>query len=770
MRILPNGQVEITNFDTGEKRVVRPEELPSYGIDIADYKALREISNTNSITNYFSNIPPIKTTNTSNNTSANTITNQNRPALSSLVKNVDDANNNQTKETAKNQSLTTNIGNKTIEFVKNFFQSPARFGIGLGNAVSANIDQTNINKMVNADSDLIKRNLELANKLKAQGNISGYKRLLEENKKIADRMSEYTTKNLENAEKIAEKGKEDIAKGAIGTMAFFTPGGSTPAGRILSGAIVGGMSGYGASKKGEELPSIVGGTILGGTTAGALELIGGSYKFLKNLTKRTGKSISDEMAKELSKASPSDWARVAKEHGWDLNELIKEYFPPGSTYDDVLGKVKERGKGGYLNEILNNAEDKIQQTAKASGSNFRIQPTDLIKNLKKEAKLMRNELGTGKRYEAMLKIIEQVEEKYKKGASLNQMLKTLRAANSKFGKNIVEVSGADAVANAAQKLEANTIRRTLKELFPELGEALDTEAKILTLRPILEKARAIQNTKGSVLREGIAQFDLTKPLTWFEPVKSLAGLNKPEVQSKLLGLEKTGLLPTLPEISGTLKTAGIAKLVSDSSKPRQKPAEKSDYSQYNENVNINTEHNTIVPQNNEYITGRSPEEWDRASQKAMLAGDKNSAEFFNKQYEKEINYQKELKKTTTDSSINKTIVNIDEILKSNGKLGYGAIKGRMYESLINAAGGSGVPQEIVDLNQRYQLLKLNILKAYQGSRISDADYRLASKYTPSITDTEETARTKLRVLNSILKSMNLSPQETRTVNSLPNIE
>ena len=41
MKILPNGQVEIENFDTGEKKAVSPQELPNYGIDTKAYENMR---------------------------------------------------------------------------------------------------------------------------------------------------------------------------------------------------------------------------------------------------------------------------------------------------------------------------------------------------------------------------------------------------------------------------------------------------------------------------------------------------------------------------------------------------------------------------------------------------------------------------------------------------------------------------------------------------------------------------------------------------------
>ena len=82
-------------------------------------------------------------------------------------------------------------------------------------------------------------------------------------------------------------------------------------------------------------------------------------------------------------------------------------------------------------------------------------------------------------------------------------------------------------------------------------------------------------------------------------------------------------------------------------------------------------------------------------------------------------------------------------------LGYAEL-GRTAQFSLQILGGRGVSKNIVELNQRYELLKLNILRAYQGARISDADYKLAIKYTPAISDTDEVAKEKIRVLREIL--------------------
>lgn len=114
-----------------------------------------------------------------------------------------------------------------------------------------------------------------------------------------------------------------------------------------------------------------------------------------------------------------------------------------------------------------------------------------------------------------------------------------------------------------------------------------------------------------------------------------------------------------------------------------------------------------------------------------------------------------LQKSGTESAsqefLDKAVNTIGQI-ESTGKHGYGPLTGRLYEFRIGQTGGQGLPQDVVSLNQKYTILKLNILRAYQGARISDKDFELANLYIPRISDSEETAKTKLKILNDLLVS------------------
>lgn len=125
------------------------------------------------------------------------------------------------------------------------------------------------------------------------------------------------------------------------------------------------------------------------------------------------------------------------------------------------------------------------------------------------------------------------------------------------------------------------------------------------------------------------------------------------------------------------------------------------------------------------------------------------------------------KETEQDIFLSKALDNIDAILEKKD-LGYGPFTGRGAQASFSILGGTGVSKNIIDINQRYQLLKLNILRAYQGARISDKDYELTKYYTPAISDTQQTAKTKLLVLKEILSGRKNNPLPSKSIQSQEN--
>lgn len=103
------------------------------------------------------------------------------------------------------------------------------------------------------------------------------------------------------------------------------------------------------------------------------------------------------------------------------------------------------------------------------------------------------------------------------------------------------------------------------------------------------------------------------------------------------------------------------------------------------------------------------------------------------------------------ASLQSGIGAVDKSLKSVG--GYGPLTGRAYEVGLKVAGGTGVPDEAIRLETQYNLLRQNIVRAFQGARMSDQDMKIALSYTPSLADTPRTAKLKLQTLKEMLSGL-----------------
>lgn len=281
---------------------------------------------------------------------------------------------------------------------------------------------------------------------------------------------------------------------------------------------------------------------------------------LAGATKPAGKltkKASTEAAMRVHKASPSAY-RKAVDAGVDPNELVEKYVSKGATYDDLLGNVSKKNKGGILKKQLDEAEKVITATRKAAGSNIKLDGDDIIKGLKAELRTMKRGLGNERKAAALEKIIKAAEKKYSKGVTLNQALDTLRAANKKFGKSIIDDSS-DAVVSSAQKLEANVLRGKIKSMFPDIADALDVQSEVLTLRPMLSHARATLNTQGSNLRVSRGgSIPIVSDLVEGQ-------LQKPEVASRFLNKADGGVSKgvvgrvkgAIPSVNAPKGTTGI---------------------------------------------------------------------------------------------------------------------------------------------------------------------------------------------------------------------
>jgi hypothetical protein len=94
---------------------------------------------------------------------------------------------------------------------------------------------------------------------------------------------------------------------------------------------------------------------------------------------------------------------------------------------------------------------------------------------------------------------------------------------------------------------------------------------------------------------------------------------------------------------------------------------------------------------------------------------------------------------------------IDEIRKLD--LSETGPDNRMAQVSLNYLGGIGVSENLVSLNQNFELLRQKVVNALQGARMSDKDIELAKGYIPSIIDTPQVAQTKLNNLQTFINSL-----------------
>lgn len=474
----------------------------------------------------------------------------------------------QTQQTAENEGLVS-------RFFKSLYNTGANYVKFVGEAgaqgVRAVIDPIGDSRGIDEQvTKLSQESRDLIAQAKKTNDKEEKKRLLNKSRAIdaqietlgnrARAIGDKKASFFVDEEKISDRGQivKTGAKATAGAASLVVPGGSTVKTAIALGAASGALYGF---SEGDDIDveKIITGALTGGITAGVLK---GAEKGLskvaskvsekgikvgnKTLFQRTKKAIDESLQetaeKSINKASPSAWQKGVEEKGLDLNALTKKYFKKagatsknGLGYDDLLGPVADRGRGGSLQTELLANEKVIEKSLSATSKNTKIPIDDFVKDLNKEISLLKKVPGNENNIAALKEFVKATEKQYGKGITPKNMLLLKRAADSKFGKAVVDETTGSATAQA-QKMFANASRKTLKKLFPEIKDALDNETEIYTLRPVLSHARGVLKTQGSGIRvgsfRGRSMSDLINPLTYIE-----AALSNPKVASRFLGGE-----------------------------------------------------------------------------------------------------------------------------------------------------------------------------------------------------------------------------------------
>lgn len=330
----------------------------------------------------------------------------------------------------------------------------------------------------------------------------------------------------------------DTAKSTAGIASYAVPAGKTLKSAVGLGTGAGGLFGFGASEKGNELEGIlsgsIGGGIGGGVAYGGGKLIKGAATKAKGVLSKAAKvakdRASESAAMNISKVTPAAEDRVVRETGRSVNELVNKYFKSGAGYDDMLGATASKGKGGVLSKQMSAAEKVIKETIGESGDDVIASADDLVRGLSKEKRQLAALPGNEAKITAIDEAIKSVKAKYSGGLNAKQLLEIKRAADSRFGKGVVNESMVN-VSDDVQKAIGNKARGILKESFPAIDDALGVQSEIYTLQPILNRARAIGSTRGSELRVGKLSglTDLVNPMKLTDKA-----LSNPKIGSKLL--------------------------------------------------------------------------------------------------------------------------------------------------------------------------------------------------------------------------------------------
>jgi hypothetical protein len=277
---------------------------------------------------------------------------------------------------------------------------------------------------------------------------------------------------------------------------------------------------------------------------------------LKRGVSKVGEKAAQRSANRFLEVTPTTMQRLIDE-GVDPQQLLSKWGKQlGNSYDDM---IKNSGA------LIKQAEDGITKTAGITGRNIRIDGSDIVKRLQAEAKTIRNELGGSARYKQMQTIIADAKRKYKNGITVQQARNILREANQRFGASVLDDTG-DAVARAAQKLEANVLRDSLKSRFPTIEQSLNDQSELIQLRELLKKGRAVNKSKKG---PNLGRLDLTRPGTIIDAFTGI-----PAVSRRLAADGGTELAPSLtrsairgvsPGVKGSLGEAILNPAQSENS-------------------------------------------------------------------------------------------------------------------------------------------------------------------------------------------------------------
>jgi len=312
---------------------------------------------------------------------------------------------------------------------------------------------------------------------------------------------------------------------------------------------VSGLAGYGASK--------VAGSVL---SKGKKKVVDYASKSIKSMTDRMVNALDRKAVQQITQASPTVDRNFVTGRGKSVMEAVKKYIPENMTDEMIVGPENMKGKGGVLQGVLVEAEKKIQKVVTSSGDDVKVPGDTIVLKLEEQVAKLESQVGNTKKAEVLRGLILEVQQKYAKGVTVGEAMKTLRAGNEAFGKSVLDIDTASAVVSSTQKAEANALRAYLKDTFPEIAEALEAQADILALRPMMIHARAIGSTQGSTIRKTFASlFEITKPFQAIDGLIDVAVAGNTQRATSFLhrGTAPQRALSKIPQITNRFQTPDV---------------------------------------------------------------------------------------------------------------------------------------------------------------------------------------------------------------------
>lgn len=330
---------------------------------------------------------------------------------------------------------------------------------------------------------------------------------------------------------IRQKPGQQSLKNLLGIGSFFVPGGKGT--NIATKAILPGAASAGMFEAGQDdatVGSVAQSAGVGGATGGALNLLGKGFGKVKSLFGKGKGAIQDKSLNAVLNTSTSKTDDFISRRGVTpadaLRNLVQRSGRGARNLDDLVGPVSAKNRGGIVNDVLGAAETQIDDAIIKRGEGVILSGDDIINRLTQRRQELSTTLGNESKLAQLDELIEKARVKYASGVTPRQALATVRQANSAWGK-AQTLTGKEAVLKQVGIEEADVLRDTLKGMFPDISDALDTQADGLALQGILSNSRA-SGVKGKF---NLGALDFTRPGSAVDKV-----VNRPEVATRVGGI------------------------------------------------------------------------------------------------------------------------------------------------------------------------------------------------------------------------------------------